>query len=188
MLMHLQTLVLLAEIDRTHQVMQAFRSAKDGAASVHASLALAIAAASLAALAATAILIARHWQRRLASSPYGLFRELCRAHRLNWPQRRLLRQLARSQKLADAGALFLRPECYEIGRLTAEMRPRAEEIRLLRDGLFAIAREEPKSEPADAPRRAGEERSPSAALPLAPVPPTLDLPQWNVGSGIEVVD
>jgi hypothetical protein len=178
-----KSLILVAESNRTHQVMQAFRSAKKDEALSPAWLGLMIAAACLAVLVLAVIIGQRLW-RRMGSSPQGLFLELCHAHRLKWPQRRLLWRLAQSQKLTDPASLFLAPACFEIGRLTVEMRPHTEELHKLRERLFAETRAETKSAPGSALRNSHEEQHTTAALPLAQIPPTLDLPQGVMNTGI----
>jgi hypothetical protein len=188
MLTYFKTLILVAESERSRQVMQAFRSAKNDESLNHAWLGLMLLAAGLVALASIAILVQQRWRRRMASSSRGLFIELCRAHRLKWPQRRLLWRLAQSQKLTAPAGLFVTPECFEIGRLTVEMRPDAEELRRLCARLFAEPREETKSEPAGGKSGFRDEDQPTAALPSSSLPPTLDLPQWNTIAETGVMD
>ena len=188
MLTYFKTLIFVAESDRTRQVMQPFRTTKNDESLNHAWLGLMILAASLVALALIAMIVQRRWRRRMASSPRGLFIELCRAHRLKWQQRRLLWRLAQSQKLTAPASLFLTPECFEIGRLTVEMRPDAKELRKLSERLFAETREETKSEPAGANSSFREEEKPTAALPLSSIPPPLELPQWNTNAETGVME
>jgi hypothetical protein len=185
---YLKTLILVAESDRSRHVMQAFRAITIDEPLNAAWLGLMIFSASLALMALIAIFVHRQWRRRMASSPRGLFGELCRAHRLKWPQRRLLWRLAQSQKLADPAAMFLTPACFEIGRLTVEMRPHAEELRSLCARLFAEPRRAVKTEPVDAINCFREEDQPTAALPLSSIPPTLELPQWNVNTNTGAMD
>ncbi|MDP6469066.1 MAG: hypothetical protein QF918_15060 [Pirellulaceae bacterium] len=47
----------------------------------------------------------------------SLFRELCRAHRLCWPDRRLLIVVARQQGVVVPARLFVEPERFEPERL-----------------------------------------------------------------------
>ena len=48
----------------------------------------------------------RRRQRQLRECPWVLFRDLCRLHELNARQRRLLRKIARSEKLGNPALLF----------------------------------------------------------------------------------
>jgi hypothetical protein len=87
--------------------------------------------------------------------------------------------LARSQKIADPASVFLKPECFEVGRLTVEMRPWAKELHGLKDRLFADDCEETTSKPAEVKSNSLAEEKPTAALPLPSLPPSLELPQWS---------
>jgi hypothetical protein len=123
--------------------------------------------------------------RRRSASPRGLFLDLCRAHRFNWPQRRLLLQLAESQKLADPATVFVDPACFEIGRLTVEIRPHAAELRQLSTRLFDEGVEKKTAAAANIFR---ETEQPTTELPLSPIPPTLELPQWTGSAETGIFD
>jgi len=61
-------------------------------------------------------LVARHLRRRDAGSYHnhrGLFRELCGAHRLRWSERRLLKKVARQQRVIVPARLFVEPERFD---------------------------------------------------------------------------
>ncbi|MCC6125556.1 MAG: hypothetical protein IT426_11380 [Pirellulales bacterium] len=148
MFTHFNLPVLFAEGNRARQAMQAFRSVGNDDAVNRQWLILIVALACLLTFVLLAIIGHRYGRRWAISSPRGLFLELCRAHRLNWPQRRLLWRLAQSQKPADPAGLFLAPERFEIGRLTVEMRPRVKELHELCRRLFAESGPEPSERPA----------------------------------------
>ena len=76
-------------------------------------------------------------QRRGYSSPTRLFLSLCKAHGLRWSQWWLLWRVARRQRLRDPARLFLEPKRLEPTRLGASLRSRANELRRLREKLFA---------------------------------------------------
>ncbi len=62
---------------------------------------------------------------------HGLFRELCRAHRLGWSDQRLLATVARQQGVAVPARMFVEPDRFEADRLedlTEEQRTRVAEI------------------------------------------------------------
>jgi hypothetical protein len=65
-----------------------------------------------------------------------LFRELCRAHRLSFGNRRLLKRLAAARNLSEPTLLFVEPRHFEIGQLPDGLCRYADEIRMLRDCLF----------------------------------------------------
>ena len=188
MFTHFKTLTLVAGSDRARQVMQGFRSTRNEDTSNQAWLGLMIAAASLLAFVLIAIFVQRRWKLQKTATPRGLFSELCLTHRLNWMQRRLLWRLAQSQKLAEPASLFLTPECFEIGRMTVEMRPLMKSLSELRERLFAEGGEETKTGPAGAKSNSRKEENCTAALPLPQIPPTLDLPQWNANAEVGVLE
>jgi len=75
-------------------------------------------------------------RRRSFNRPRALFRELCKAHGLDFASRRLLARLARSQKLKHPARLFLEPARFEPPNLSPELAAKAAELRALRDRLF----------------------------------------------------
>jgi hypothetical protein len=193
------------------RMMQAFRAIKKDTATREAWIGLIVFMAVLTGLARLTIFSQWRQRQRKIFSPRKLFFEICRAHRLSWPERRLLWRLARSQKLEDPASLFLTPECFDISRLTVDVRAHAEELRRLRDRLFAapekklneieessisrtLSPEEllklreaeeaiADSSELEIPKPAPESpKKRGAELPLPPTAPTLDLPQWNAGN------
>jgi hypothetical protein len=68
--------------------------------------------------------------------PQKLFRELCHAHQLDRPSRRLLLQLAAALNLAQPAQVFLMPAAFESVRLPATLRGRVDEFKQLRQRLF----------------------------------------------------
>lgn len=79
-----------------------------------------------------ASLLQRLWQH----SPRRLFGQLCRAHRLDWTQRRLLRRLAKSQGMDQAARLFLEPDRFSSAAAMPELQPLRDRIENLRRKLF----------------------------------------------------
>jgi len=66
----------------------------------------------IACLLAVVIWILRRRARRESKqidNPGLLYQELCRAHRLSWQQRNLLRQVAQERQLANHWELFVEP-------------------------------------------------------------------------------
>jgi hypothetical protein len=79
--------------------------------------------AAMAIIGTAAWLVARHFTKRdqhPCNDPYKLFAELCRAHRLDRQQRRLLKRLTRAHALQQPALLFLEPERFEVSTLAAE--------------------------------------------------------------------
>ena len=73
-------------------------------------------------------------------NPPELFRELCRAHELNWSTRRLLKRLAAEWELTSPALLFVEPERFNTARLPAEWREHAPQLEHLRKQLFETPR------------------------------------------------
>jgi hypothetical protein len=65
-----------------------------------------------------------------------LFRELCRAHRLNGAARRLLKSLAAARELENPALVFVKPECFEPADLPPQLASSAAELRQLFQRLF----------------------------------------------------
>ena len=69
-------------------------------------------------------------------SPPRLFSDLCRAHRLSWANRRLLKQLATARGLASPAVLFVEPEYFDMTNVPAALKGNVAELRTLRHTLF----------------------------------------------------
>ena len=87
------------------------------------------------------LLFAGRYARRFENlksydSPPELFRELCRAHGLNWSTRRLLKRLATEWKLSSPALLFVEPERFNAARLPAQWHDEAERLEHLHKQLF----------------------------------------------------
>lgn len=74
---------------------------------------------------------------RRVNSPRKLYHELCKLHGLNYFQRRLLRQIARWQRLTQPTKLFLEPERLEAHNLSPRLRARWGEIASIGRKLFS---------------------------------------------------
>jgi hypothetical protein len=70
------------------------------------------------------------------NSPPRLFSALCRAHKLTWSNRRLLKHLAAARDLKCAATLFVEPDYFDLANLPPELKPAAHELRQLRHKLF----------------------------------------------------
>jgi hypothetical protein len=87
--------------------------------------------------------MARHDTTRRIYSPRALFRQLCKAHNLDWSSRRLLKRIAQSHGLAHPARLFLEPQRFALESLAPELADRAEQIEYLREQLFGDLNDEP---------------------------------------------
>ncbi|HEY2760444.1 MAG TPA: hypothetical protein VGI75_06865 [Pirellulales bacterium] len=80
------------------------------------------------------------WKRfggeRTINNPRKLFNSLCRAHRLDRNQRRLLLALAHSHSLSQPAMLFLRPDLFNDAYLKPPLAVQAPVVRQLRQRLF----------------------------------------------------
>jgi hypothetical protein len=68
--------------------------------------------------------------------PHKLFRELCQAHQLDRPSRRLLLQLAAGLNFAQPAQVFVSPSAFEAVRVPAALRGRVDELKRIRERLF----------------------------------------------------
>jgi hypothetical protein len=68
--------------------------------------------------------------------PPRLFADLCRAHKLNWSNRRLLKHLAAARGLKCPATLFVEPEYFDMTNVPPALKPSAAELRQLRHKLF----------------------------------------------------
>jgi hypothetical protein len=70
------------------------------------------------------------------NSPPRLFAELCRAHKLSWSNRRLLKRLAAARGLKTPANLFVEPEYFDMSNVPPALKTSATEIRRIRQQLF----------------------------------------------------
>lgn len=68
--------------------------------------------------------------------PQRLFADLCRAHKLNWSNRRLLKHLAAARGLKCLSTLFVEPEYFDMTNVPPALKTSAGELRQLRHILF----------------------------------------------------
>lgn len=68
--------------------------------------------------------------------PGRLFRELCHAHQLDRPRRKLLKRLAAAHRLPLAAQLFLDPRRFDVSQLDASWASQRSELEALRDQIF----------------------------------------------------
>jgi hypothetical protein len=68
--------------------------------------------------------------------PPRLFADLCRAHKLNWSSRRLLKQLAAARGLKCPATLFVEPEYFDMTNVPSVIKSSGAELRQLRHKLF----------------------------------------------------
>lgn len=94
----------------------------------------------LAIVAAIAWLIVRYVklrEQRNASSAQHLFHELCRAHHLDRPTRKLIQSLANAHGLADPARMFVEPHRFNADKLGPAFANSRRRLAELRQQLFA---------------------------------------------------
>lgn len=90
-------------------------------------------------------------RRAKAAASNRLFEKLCKAHGLSRSDCRLLRELARHQKLDDPAQLFLEPERFAAACLPMNLWGRTARMNEIRDRLFQLP-----PQPAKRPHHLGE--------------------------------
>jgi hypothetical protein len=143
--------VLLAQESRLEsmgRVLNRKRSNFDTQALVVGLMVVGCMALAIWALSYISTIRERRWAR---TSPALLFLTLCKAHGLCWSDTWLLWRVARSQRLRDAGRLFLEPERLEVANLRPSLRSQASRLediqrRLFEDPLANLGDEEESGE------------------------------------------
>jgi hypothetical protein len=99
-----------------------------------------VAAAIIVTICVTLILVGRYFRRferlKTYDSPPELFRELCRVHRIDWADRRLLKRLAAEWEMTSPALLFIEPERFNAARLPEHWQENARQLEQLRHHLF----------------------------------------------------
>lgn len=98
------------------------------------------AAAVIITISVTLILVGRYFRRferlKTYDSPPELFRELCRVHRIDWANRRLLKRLAAEWEMTSPALLFIEPERFNAARLPEHWHEKTGQLEALRQRLF----------------------------------------------------
>jgi hypothetical protein len=139
-------------------------------------LGLLIAVAMIAGIWAFLRLMDARRRRRGYNNPWQLFWALCKAHGLNWSDSWLLRRVAREQRLAAPGRLFLEVDRWEEKKLGPGFALEFARLKALRAKIFSDVPRGPCPE-----RTAPPARKAAAVPPLFPTlpAPTLDMPPWT---------
>ena len=101
----------------------------------------ALAVVAIVAAIVIGLVVLNRFARRRAgdkayNSPSELFRELCRAHRLDRSDRRLLKRLATAWGLASPAYLFIEPDYFDTAGLPVEWQEASHRVAGLRERLF----------------------------------------------------
>jgi hypothetical protein len=135
----LRQLGLLAERPDWERLGDHFRRGPTDFNSYNLLAVIAIAAAFVLGI----FLLQRFAQRRDHSksytSPTELFRELCRAHRLDRSERRLLKRLAAAWGLARPAYLFIEPDYFDTAGLPVEWQEDSHRVASIRERLFGAS-------------------------------------------------
>jgi hypothetical protein len=132
----LTRMIVLAEFDVLESISRGFRL-ENKALSVSHLMLVGLCVAGITAVAwGFSHYFGQFDLQRRGNSPRALFAQLCRTHALAWPQRQLLRRLAREQKLDTPAMLFIEPEHFEPSRWSRAMQPRGRDLEQIRQRLF----------------------------------------------------
>ena len=74
--------------------------------------------------------------RKGYNNPKALFRELCKAHQIDFRSRLLLFQLSHWHQLSQPGRIFLEPEQFDPNNLSPALRQHQAHLLALRDRIF----------------------------------------------------
>lgn len=77
-----------------------------------------------------------HREQASYNSPRRLFNDLCTLHELDWPTRKLLRQLARSRHLDHPARIFVEPACFDPAHIPPQLQPFRTQLQRLKTRLF----------------------------------------------------
>jgi hypothetical protein len=174
--------LLLAEQDRMQDLFRAFRAAqaREGMEQlVYGALFCVVVGAAAFVIVQ---LIRSRRRRKGRTSPWGLFVELCHAHKLNWRQRWLLWRLARIKKLSHPARLFIEPELFAAGGLPRELRGSSVQLNTIRARLFADAKEIISAIDGRQTGKPDTIRQVGAALPALKTAPDLDIAPWSAST------
>jgi hypothetical protein len=169
---------LFADQDRMQDLFRAFRATQTQERIAEVIFGLLI-LAGIAIAIFTILMVVKSRRRRAGyASPRGLFFTLCRAHKLSWVECWLLWRLARLEQLDEPARLFLEPEWFDDFSLHGALRQRAEQLKNIRDRLFAGLKESNASRNAEQSALSESNEPVGAALPALKTAPELDIPPW----------
>ena len=129
--------MLVGYQSRLESLAHGIRSKQSGLDSGDIVIVLLIMAGFTAGIWGLSLLAAKQGRRGRSNNPRKLFVSLCRAHGLNWSARRLLAKVARWQRLAQPGRLFVEPERFDVTNLSASLKRQQPRLVEIREMLFA---------------------------------------------------
>ncbi len=130
---------LLAETDPVPTYAEKFRDGfqQGGGADVPSQIMTLLVILTVASVSLVAAALWRTWKRRQpVDCPRHLFAELCARHELDWPSRRLLRQLSRAYDLEHPARLFVEPQLFDAARLPEALRSFQPQLAVIKSRLF----------------------------------------------------
>jgi hypothetical protein len=173
MIFNFYTTFAAADQDRMQDLFRAFRATQAREGTNEIVYGLLILASIVAVMLFLSQVIMSRRRREGHARPWGLFLNLCRAHKLKWKERWLMWRLARLEQLSEPARLFLEPEWYASYSLPGELRQRAGQLLSIRNRLFADMRENLKSSDAKHLEAAESIEPAGAALPTLKTAPEL---------------
>ena len=135
--MNLLQFALLAQHNRLDALSDGFRSNANSARDDVLIGLLILATVGAGVWAATRLLSNRMNEQALDNS-WRLFHGLCKAHRLNWSERSLLRRFAAQQGTKDPARIFLEAERWDPSRIPEGVRHEFNRLNVLRRRLFEV--------------------------------------------------
>ncbi len=129
--------VLLMHGTRLKSLGSGMRRRATGMDSMDVVIGFAIVAGVVIAISLVYYFFNRGDRSRRCNSPKELFRSLCQGHELDRASRKLLKNLARYQRLAQPARLFLEPERFDEVNLSPQLRAQAAAVGELQAKLFA---------------------------------------------------
>ncbi len=175
--------IAIGENDKLQRMFRAMRDSQTKISDTQVAVGFVIVLAFLVVLAMMAMMFERRQNRRSYHSAGGLFNDLCKAHRLTFKQRWLLRRLSRFQKLRVPARLFIEEERFDLVNVPTTLRPYAKEFYTIRATIYRDD-PEPKSAEKDKPQaesgtqtklkteQAADEKNAAPASTAPPVEPS----------------
>jgi hypothetical protein len=127
--------MLLAQNDRAERFVNAFKQGNPDFRIQHMlPVAVIVLAVAVAYYVFRVVTIAR--EQATICSDRRLFQELCRLHRLDSPSIKALEHVIRQEKLVHAPSIFLRPELFDVDRISNPPTRHTLTLARLREALF----------------------------------------------------
>jgi hypothetical protein len=138
---HIQLLAQLTQRNPFSDMGAGFRDKKEHFDGTELLMYVLLIALVFCLIAGIAWIINRRDRRQFYSSPRALFRALCRIHRLDRSQRKLVASIAVAEGLVPQGRVFLEPRAFEQAAHDPTFQHRRTEIEQIARRIFASGNE-----------------------------------------------